>query len=168
MPRSKEELARLFRVNLASNPAAAVRSIRVSGMSDSEILDALASIEKVERPRLKKGEKAAATSTEIQSTPFASIEAKAIDWLYEGYLPRGMLITVFAPKGRGKTKIMDFFSACATTGCGWPMKAEPTGPVAVLRFNLEDPEQQVLRPSLQAAGADLSLVRFVDRTALVN
>jgi hypothetical protein len=61
-----------------------------------------------------------------------------------------MTVTVFAPKGRGKTKIMDWFTARAT-------KREEI----VMRFNLEDPVESVLKPALHAAGADLSKVVWI-------
>lgn len=146
------------------NPALAMKRLAaLPGMTLEEMADIGEKLSSMKIISPKKDAHAAFT-VKLASTPFDKIEAKAIDWLFERYLPYGMLVTIFAPKGRGKTKIMDFLSACATTGRGWPGGLE-TEPTAVLRFNMEDPEEQILRPSLQAAGANLSLVRFMDRTA---
>jgi hypothetical protein len=87
---------------------------------------------------------------ELESETLDQIESEAIDWIDDGYLPRAMTVTVFAPKGRGKTKIMDWFTARAT-------KRGET----VMRFNLEDPVESVLKPALYAADADLTKVIWI-------
>jgi len=87
---------------------------------------------------------------ELESERLDEIESEAIDWIDIGYLPRGMTVTFFAPKGRGKTKICDWFTARATK----------RGEI-VIRFNLEDPVESVLKPALYAAGADLKKVIWI-------
>jgi hypothetical protein len=87
---------------------------------------------------------------ELESATLDEVESEAIDWIDDGYLPRGMTVTVFAPKGRGKTKVMDWFTARAT-------KRDEI----VVRFNLEDPVESVLKPALHAAGADLTKVIWI-------
>src|SRR6266705_3889915 len=159
----KDERLRKYFANLQGLKAAdALEGLYIEGYTDKQIIDEF--IARTIAGNSKDPNKKPETNTFITSVPFTDVKAKAIDWFYEGYLPRGMLITIFAPKGRGKTKIVDFLSACATTGKGWP-GGKDTEPTTVLRFNMEDPEEQILRPSLQAHGADLNLVRFVERTA---
>lgn len=123
----------------------------------------------IERDRSRTGQrgvegKPRTLSVSLTSASFDTIEAKTIPWLFKGYLPKGMLVTVFAPKGRGKTKFVDYISACVSNGEGWPDGVK-TDPGVVLRFNLEDPAEYILRPSLQAAGADLTRIRFMERNA---
>jgi hypothetical protein len=95
-------------------------------------------------------ERAAEELKELESEVLDQIESEAIDWIDDGYLPRGMTVTFFAPKGRGKTKICDWFTARATR----------RGEI-VIRFNLEDPVESVLKPALHAAGADLTKVIWI-------
>jgi hypothetical protein len=87
---------------------------------------------------------------ELESVTLDEVKSEAIDWLEEGYYPRGMVVTKFAPKGRGKTKISDWFTARATN----------RGEI-VMRLNLEDPVESVLKPALYAAGADLTKVVWI-------
>lgn len=84
-----------------------------------------------------------ATPITLKSTPIEQIKATVIEWVpgCEGYLPRGMVGTLIAPKTRGKTKICDWFTNRV-------VKAEGK----VLRMNLEDPADCVLRPGIYAAG----------------
>jgi hypothetical protein len=99
----------------------------------------------------------------------SAIESKPIEWLYRGYLPRGMVATLFAPKGRGKTMVSNYLTARLTSGKDWDDGTKNVlGPQTVLRFNLEDPVQQVLKPELYAAGANLDLVEYVEPEAVVS
>jgi hypothetical protein len=98
----------------------------------------------------------------LTSTTASEIKAKPIDWLHPGYLAKGMYHNLSAPKGTGKTKISDCWTASATTGRAWPDGQENVHPPAVvLRFNTEDPAPEVLVPGLVAAGADLSKVEIM-------
>ncbi|MGA2358041.1 MAG: AAA family ATPase [Terriglobales bacterium] len=91
----------------------------------------------------------------------SEIKSRLINWLYRRYLPLGMLVTLFAPKGRGKTKVADYLTSVITTGRNWDDGTPNTlGPRRVLRFNLEDPAAEVLKPSLFAAGANLDLIEY--------
>ena len=108
-------------------------------------------------------------SIELKSQPLTQIRSEAINWLYKGYLPKGMLMTLFAPKGRGKTKICDYFTSILTTGRNWDDGTpNPLGPRRVLRFNLEDPVKQVLKPALHAAGANLDNVEYMEPDVVIS
>jgi hypothetical protein len=94
------------------------------------------------------------TSIELPSTPVEEIKAARIDWVpgAEGYFPKGMVGTLIAPKGQGKTKICDWFTN----------KVVKAG-ARVLRMNLEDPRDSVLRPGIFAAGVTESgMVEIMD------
>jgi hypothetical protein len=104
---------------------------------------------------------------DLKTTKITDIKARPIEWLYKGYLPKGMLSYFFAQKGRGKTKVCDWFTAHISSGRGWPDGTKnELGPRMVLRFNLEDPDDFVLKPTLFALGADLNNVELSDPTAL--
>jgi hypothetical protein len=104
---------------------------------------------------------------ELKLKDLTDITARPIDWLYEGYLPKGMLVYFFAQKGRGKTKVCDWFTTYISSGRDWPDGTKnEAGPRVVIRFNLEDPDEQVLKPCLYIAGANLSNTKLSDATAL--
>lgn len=105
----------------------------------------------------------------LPSKPISQVKSRPINWLYRGYLPLGMLVTLFAPKGRGKTKVADYFTAVITSGRYWDDGTPNTmGPKRVLRFNLEDPAAEVLKPGLFAVGANLENVEYPEAQVVVE
>jgi hypothetical protein len=74
----------------------------------------------------------------------------SIDWLWEDYVPRGMTSIFGGFPGVGKSTIL--YDLAARTSC--------EGKV-VLIVTAEDHIAAVVRPRLEAAGADLELVRIV-------
>ena len=96
-------------------------------------------------------------SVEFKARKVSEIKAEKIAWLLEGLLPKGMLATLFAAKGRGKTKICDWITA----------EVNKVGGV-VLRFNLEDPEAQVLKPGIVAADCVDDLTYVIEREAILT
>jgi hypothetical protein len=94
------------------------------------------------------------TSIELPSTPVEKIKAVCIEWVAgaEGYLPKGMVGTLIAPKGQGKTKVCDWFTNRVVKNGS-----------RVLRMNLEDPRDSVLRPGIFAAGVtEEGMVEIMD------
>lgn len=108
----------------------------------------------------------AGSATEAVSAD--TIEAKPVEWLWpagsnlredddgfeNGIIPRGMLTTIAGRPGEGKSMSTAFYAAYVSN-----LKGERSG---VLFSNKEDPVHQVLRPRLEAAGANLANVHFFD------
>jgi len=86
--------------------------------------------------------------------PIGSLEAKAPRWLWDAYLLRGGINLIVGAKGVGKTSFVCWLAARASMG------EEGFGgrPLRVLIDSQEDDPEVVLRPRIEAAGADLSLV----------
>jgi len=97
-----------------------------------------------------------AYSVRILSHSLKGVTAKPIEWIVEGRLPRGMLAYMFAPKGVGKTKLCNH----------WNKLANDQG-FRVIRFNMEDSEDTILKPSLHAASYNVELTEVVDKSALM-
>jgi len=97
-----------------------------------------------------------AYSVRILTHTLEHVVAKKIDWVIEGRMPKGMLAYMFAPKGRGKTKLCNYFNKLANDQG-----------MRVIRFNMEDSEDTILKPSLHAAGYNVKLTEVVDKVALV-
>jgi AAA domain len=95
-------------------------------------------------------------SVRLLSHTLKGVTAKPIEWIVEGRLPRGMLAYMFAPKGVGKTKLCNH----------WNKLANDQG-FRVIRFNMEDSEDTILKPTLHAAGYNVELTEVVDKSALL-
>lgn len=88
--------------------------------------------------------------------PASSIEPERIDWLWPGFVPFGMTTVAAGFPGVGKSTILtDLAARTSKEGRG------------VLVVTAEDHLTAVVRPRLEAAGADLELVRvFTDSLTL--
>jgi KaiC/GvpD/RAD55 family RecA-like ATPase len=86
--------------------------------------------------------------------PIGSLEAKAPDWLLEGYFVRGGINLVVGAKGVGKTTFGCWLGARASVG------DEHFGGKKLHVFidSLEDDPEIVLRPRIEAAGAEMALI----------
>src|SRR5580704_5480154 len=84
-----------------------------------------------------------------------TIRSETWEWVVSGYLPKGAEVHLFAGKGRGKTKVCNYFNKLANDQG-----------MRVIRFNMEDHEGSILKPTMYAAGCNLELTEVVDRAAL--
>lgn len=89
----------------------------------------------------------------VQLVCVADIEPKAVQWLWKGWLARGMLHILAGDGGTGKTTAMLTVAAAITKGGKLPDGS--TSPVGnVLIWTGEDDVERVLVPRLIEAGAD--------------
>lgn len=93
----------------------------------------------------------------ILSHRASTIKSETWEWVVTGYLPKGAEVHLFAGKGRGKTKVCNYFNKLANDQG-----------MRVIRFNMEDHEASILKPTLYAAGCNLELTEVVDRAALAS
>lgn len=77
---------------------------------------------------------------------------KPVPWLWEPYIPQGMITLLVGDPGLGKSMLTVRLSALATRG---ELGGKPT---SVVIATAEDSWEYVVRPRLEAAGADLSRV----------
>jgi len=98
-----------------------------------------------------------AYKVEIVSHRASTIKSETWEWIVAGYLPKGAEVHLFAGKGRGKTKVCNYFN-----------KLTNDQGLRVIRFNMEDHEASILKPTMYAAGCNLELTEVVDRAALAS
>lgn len=103
-----------------------------------------------------------ATPDAVKLTRASDVKIRAIDWLWEGYLPRGMLTLLAGLPGCGKSTLALALAATVTSAGRWPDGTPMRGRGSVLVWSSEDAADTVLTPRLMAFGADLSRVHFVD------
>lgn len=102
--------------------------------------------------------------------PSSAVEPKPLQWVWEGYLPRGKLACLFGEPGVGKSLVAMQIAAMVTRGWNGPqvgaqdgsaedkpLTCEPPGKV-VLLSSLDTGVANTIRPTLVEAGADLDLV----------
>jgi len=88
------------------------------------------------------------------------VQAKPVDWLWEGWLARSMLHILAGDGGTGKTTLALSLAAAVSNGGRLPDGTRaPQG--NVLFWTGEDALAEVLIPRLQEAGADMTRVFFV-------
>ena len=93
----------------------------------------------------------------------ADVQMKPLQWLWENHLLRGALELTTGTKGMGKSQTQCSLAASTTNGCDWPDGTPGPEPMNVIMVTAEDSLQQVVKPRLIAAGANLRRVHFLRR-----
>lgn len=98
------------------------------------------------------------SSRELVGRLLAGVAMRAIEWLWEGWIPIGYL-TIFAGEtGAGKSTIVADIAARVSTGDPWPGEAadQRRQPGRVLWLGSEDSIEEMTVPRLTACGANLA------------
>jgi hypothetical protein len=102
-------------------------------------------------------------------TPVSSIVSQPIRWVWPYRIPADTLVLIEGPPEVGKTSVATDIVAHVTSGAPWP---DENGvyrePATVLIVGSEDHANQVVRPRLEAAGADLDRVFLVSGPATAD
>lgn len=95
---------------------------------------------------------------EIESIRFCDIKPEQLEWLWQPYWLDHAVNILTGPPGVGKTFVAVHLAACVSRGMAWPDGPgnAPLGDVVFL--SSEDSLSKVLRPRLEAAGADLERI----------
>jgi putative DNA primase/helicase len=90
----------------------------------------------------------------------ASIEPKAIQWLWPDYLPKGKITILAGKKAAGKTALAIAIAAIVSRGGVWPDASRATKGRVII-WSAEDDAADTLIPRLMLADADLSNIDIV-------
>lgn len=97
----------------------------------------------------------------LRVTCVNDVEAKPVVWVWPDRLARGHMTLMVGSPGDGKSQISLDVTARVTMGTAWPDGGRaPQGSVLVL--SAEDSVGDVIRPRLEAAGADLKRVHVIE------
>jgi predicted ATP-dependent serine protease len=102
---------------------------------------------------------------QIESIRAVDVTPEPVRWLWTGRIPRGKLTLVEGPPGLGKTLLLLGVAARCSAAMPMPLQgdtAEGCG-INVLIVSYEDGLADTLRPRIEAAGADLTRVHFIER-----
>jgi len=101
-----------------------------------------------------------ANGAEIDLVTLLDVDPKPIAWLWPGYIARRKLTLIAGEPGLGKSQIGLDVVARITSARPWPNEGRaPLGSCVIL--SAEDAIDDVLRPRLEAAGADLARVHAI-------
>jgi putative DNA primase/helicase len=90
----------------------------------------------------------------------AGLRMEPVRWLWQGWLPRGMLTLLAGAPGCGKSTLAMALAATVSSGGRWP-DGTCAEAADVVIWSGEDDTRRTLTPRLAAAGADLRRCHFV-------
>ena len=103
-----------------------------------------------------------AAIAELEDAPLTEFASEPVRWLWDAWLPRGVVTLMDGNPGVSKSTLVADLVARITTGRCWPDGSAGAGrPGRAMWITTEDDPGRVLRPRIEAAGGDASLVRFV-------
>lgn len=85
------------------------------------------------------------------------IDEKPLEWLWLGRIPIGQITLLEGDPGTAKSTLTVAMAAIVSTGQAWPDGAACVRGEVIIA-NAEDPEEEVIKPRLVAAGADVERV----------
>jgi putative DNA primase/helicase len=100
-------------------------------------------------------------TSEIIACRVSDVEAKPVDWLWDGRIARGKITLIAGEPGLGKSQIAIDLHARLSTGAPWPGGGH--APIAnSMILSAEDATGDTLRPRLEAAAANLQRIWVLD------
>lgn len=97
----------------------------------------------------------------VVASKLADVRSESVKWLWKDRIPFGMLTVLDGAPGTGKSTLALDIAARLTTGRAMPGSTRTVTPAPVMVLTSEDATAAIVRPRMEAAGADLNLV-FVD------
>ena len=93
------------------------------------------------------------------------VVSKEVEWLWYPYIPYGKITIVEGDPGEGKTTLVLKLAAALSRGlplpCDDDMEREP---IHIIYQTAEDGIDDTIKPRLEKAGADCSMIRVIDET----
>lgn len=119
-------------------------------------------VDRLGPPRRSSRETPAIPSGPLEDAALTEFASEPIEWLWPAWLPRGVVTLMDGNPGVSKSTLVADLVARITTGRPWPDEQPGSGRRGrVMWITTEDDPGRVLRPRVEAAGGDASLVRFV-------
>jgi hypothetical protein len=104
----------------------------------------------------------------VRMTCAVDLEPRAVDWLWAGRVPLGM-ITMFAGDPKlGKSFVTLAMAAALSRGMPLPMSDRPDQPGSTILMSAEDDPARTIVPRLVAGGADLAKIHVLESVILAN
>ena len=90
----------------------------------------------------------------------SQVVSRPVDWLWPCYLAPGTLALLDGDPSQGKSLITLDLAARLSTGRPWPDGSPSPGPAGVVLLGAEEDLETIIRPRLEALGADVDRIAF--------
>ena len=93
------------------------------------------------------------------------VEVEQIEWLLYPFIPYGKVTIIQGDPGEGKTTLVLMLAAALSRGLPLPCDDDKAyEPIHIIYQTAEDGIDDTIKPRLEKAGADCSMIRVIDET----
>ncbi len=102
---------------------------------------------------------------ELKLIHMEDVVSKEVEWLWYPYIPYGKITIVEGDPGKGKTTLVLKLAAALSRGLPLPCDDDrEQEPIHIIYQTAEDGIDDTIKPRLEKAGADCSMIRVIDET----
>lgn len=104
-------------------------------------------------------------NAELKLIHMEDVVSKEVEWLWYPYIPYGKITIIEGDPGEGKTTLVLKLAAALSRGLPLPCDDDKEyEPIHIIYQTAEDGIEDTIKPRLEKAGADCSMIRVIDET----
>ena len=104
-------------------------------------------------------------NVELKLIHMEDVVSKEVEWLWYPYIPYGKITIIEGDPGEGKTTLVLKLAAALSRGLPLPCDDDKEyEPIHIIYQTAEDGIEDTIKPRLEKAGADCSMIRVIDET----
>ena len=104
-------------------------------------------------------------NVELKLILMEDVVSKEVEWLWYPYIPYGKITIIEGDPGEGKTTLVLKLAAALSRGLPLPCDDDKEyEPIHIIYQTAEDGIEDTIKPRLEKAGADCSMIRVIDET----
>lgn len=104
-------------------------------------------------------------NVELKLIHMEDVVSKEVEWLWYPYIPYGKITIIEGDPGEGKTTLVLKLAAGLSRGLPLPCDDDKEyEPIHIIYQTAEDGIEDTIKPRLEKAGADCSMIRVIDET----
>lgn len=104
-------------------------------------------------------------NVELKLIHMEDVVSKEVEWLWYPYIPYGKITIIEGDPGEGKTTLVLKLAAALSRGLPLPCDDDKEyEPIHIIYQTAEDGIEDTIKPILEKAGADCSMIRVIDET----
>ena len=104
-------------------------------------------------------------NVELKLIHMEDVVSKEVEWLWNPYIPYGKITIIEGDLGEGKTTLVLKLAAALSRGLPLPCDDDKEyEPIHIIYQTAEDGIEDTIKPRLEKAGADCSMIRVIDET----
>lgn len=104
-------------------------------------------------------------NVELKLIHMEDVVSKEVEWLWYPYIPYGKITIIEGDPGEGKTTLVLKLAAALSSGLPLPCDDDKEyEPIHIIYQTAEDGIEDTIKPRLEKAGADCSMIRVIDET----